>query len=376
MSFDLTPEKLQGLAIKCAAMYMTKQASLSEAISKEAQVLELNPDQIKRTIEATNTITYLRQLEDSKDRTLEFPLADYKEVMAHMVLPEKQAAEEGKEEREDDEGQKSEDDEDKKEKEQEDSEKTASLFSDQEKIAMISKETMRCTQVMEKIASEKIILHMGLESLASKVSLDPLAFEKIALATGEDAPVLSKLCGLEKAAKLDNVFSDAELLEVKELHGIYKQAVELVSQESDIIEFLEKSSSVLGSLGNGIMHPIDSAKKIPSKLGEGAGWTAKKLTNLAVSPITSPVKNMGKFRNAAKAKGLSTSEAVKHFDAIKGSAGTEAAKKAFGGVKPGIISRKGILGGLSHAGGLAGDVFMGTTIPHDVSVWQSLQKSN
>ena len=87
MSTDLTPELLQDISVRVVSNFMTKQAGLSEGIAKEAKEMELNPDQIKRVIESSNTIAYLRQLEDATDRSFEFPVAEYNHVMGHLVLP-------------------------------------------------------------------------------------------------------------------------------------------------------------------------------------------------------------------------------------------------------------------------------------------------
>ena len=87
---DLTPEALQNISVKVVSTYMLKQASLSEAIASEAKSLELNPEQIKRAIESSNTVAYLRQLEDAPNRSdLEFPVATYNDVMGRMVHEEK-----------------------------------------------------------------------------------------------------------------------------------------------------------------------------------------------------------------------------------------------------------------------------------------------
>ena len=88
MATDLTQELLQDIAVKVVSQFMTKQSSLSGAIADEAKAHELNPEQIKRVIEASNTIAYLRQLEDAHDRSFEFPVAEYRDVMGKMVLPD------------------------------------------------------------------------------------------------------------------------------------------------------------------------------------------------------------------------------------------------------------------------------------------------
>lgn len=369
MSFELTPEKLQSIAVKCAVQFLSKQASLSASISKEAQELGLNPDQIKRTIEATNTVTYLRQLEDSKDRTLEFPLADYKEVIAHMVMPEKQAEDESKEsestKEEDNEIKKEDRADPEKDKADSDVEKSASLFSQQEKIAMISKETLRCMQVMEKMAVDKAGLKLELDRAISLVKSDPLALEKIAHIAGENTDKLIKLCGLEKRAHQDLVFTNSELALTDHLHSLYKEAKILVTQEAEIKAFITKSRDVLSK-------EAGLGGWVAEKVGKGIGATIGGLTSAAAAPVKRMGSNYGKFSASASAKGMSTSEAAKSFDKMRATHGVEAAKAFHGGAAPNIIHRHGVLG----TADIAGSAVTGLALTHNTNVWDTLQKNH
>lgn len=408
MSYDLTPEALQNISVKCASLYMTKQASLSDAIAKEAQELELNPDQIKRVIETTNTITYLRQLEGAGDRTFEFPLANYKEVMASLVGPVvKQAAEEDKDEKEKsdkdsdkedkddkksdskdedkrDSDKKSEDeessDEDSDSKDSNDREKTASLFSEQEKIAMLSKEVLRCHQILEKMAVDKVGLHLELENAVNRFKITDHAFTKMAaVASKEDFPKMQKLCGLVKTASDETyVYRNSELADASVVYGLYKQAVDIVKQESEMKSFmdragaiLEKKSSMSGVFNRANAKADKAVSTTASKVGQGIGgsigWASRKVVG---SPFrTDAVKNIGKFRTEAKAKGMTTSEAVKHFDEVTKTKGPYAAKGEFNGAKPSVLHRGPAIfkKTLRAADGLAG-----LELEHEHNIWSSL----
>jgi hypothetical protein len=393
MSFDLTPERLQGIAVKCAAQFMSKQASLSEAISKEAQALQLNPEQIKRSIEATNTITYLRQLEDAGDRTKEFPLADYKEVMAFMVLPEKQASD--KEDDKDDKKEKDEkkdkddkgdskssdkkddknpfakkddddkdDDKDDKDDKEEESEKTASLFSQQEKVAMLARETLRCVQVMEKIAGDKLGLQMELEAAAAKVGKDKLAFEKLShIVAEENLGMLVLLTGIEKTSSDDNVFTNRDLLDVNHLNDLFIQAKSLITKEAEIKTFLEKSAGLFSG-------------GVPGMVGTAIGASIRGLTGMATAPVKNVARDISTFRAGSKALGMSAKAGAKHFDSIASTKGTMAAKAAFGGVAPGLVARKGLGGAALHVADKVGIAATGMAATHHVGVWDTLQKNN
>jgi hypothetical protein len=77
-----TPEALKTMAARCVVD--AQDGNLTGAITKQAMDNELNPDQIQRLVEATNQVAYLSQLEKSADRTFEFDVAKYDDVMSGM----------------------------------------------------------------------------------------------------------------------------------------------------------------------------------------------------------------------------------------------------------------------------------------------------
>lgn len=225
---------------------MNKQASLSGAIAKEAQELELNSEQTKRVIEATNTIAYLRQLEKAADRTFEFPVADYSEVMSAMCIPEFQKAaseEEEKEESKEEEKKEQENgsgDEEKQDEETKDEDKEKA--EQQEKVAMLTREFFRAKSNLEKIACDKIDLQLRLSSAASILHKDPQGLEKLAEVVAEDDfNATLALCGLEKRACDNLVFTDKELDSARTVYGLYKEAQELVKTEAELQDFVKRA---------------------------------------------------------------------------------------------------------------------------------------
>lgn len=255
---ELTPERLQSIAVDCVTQFMNKQASLSGAIAKEAQDLELNSEQTKRVIEATNTIAYLRQLEKAADRTFEFPVADYSDVMAAMCIPEFQKAaseeeekneskEEEKKEQEDGTG----DDDETEEKEKQEKESDEDVKDEdkekadqQEKVAMLTREFFRAKSNLEKIACDKIDLHLRLSAAASILNKDPQGLEKLAEVVAEDDfNATTALCGLEKRACENLVFTDKELDSARLVYGLYKEAKELVQTEAELQDFVKRAES-------------------------------------------------------------------------------------------------------------------------------------
>ena len=309
MSFNLTPEALQDISVRVVCKYMTKQSCLSEAIVKEAKDLELNPDQIKRVIEASNTIAYLRQLEDASDRTFEFPVAEYRDIMGRMVLPaqpspvvEKTAAAISR---------------DKTVvpnplDEQAPETQINSSISEQEKVAMLVKETLRVKHTITKMAEDGFIMSMRLEKMASKISTDPKAFEKLShVASEEDLNSLLVLCGLEKTSSTNSsVFVNSELTDVLSLNSLFKEARDMVMIQKQGEAFVKRATEVL--IEKKAFSPIGSAVEFA---GKGIGWVAGK----AVQGGTNAVKGVGTGL-AALAAGKTLSERVERVADIGGSA--------------------------------------------------------
>ena len=84
----ITVQDLQAIAVKCTSDFFNSGVPLSEGLSKIASERNLNPEQLKRAVEATNTLTYLKSVEVGSDRTGEFPLADYNAIIKMASLPE------------------------------------------------------------------------------------------------------------------------------------------------------------------------------------------------------------------------------------------------------------------------------------------------
>lgn len=251
MEYVLTPEGLQEISIRVVSQFMTKQADLTTAIANEAKTLRLNPDQIKRVIENSNTIAYLRQLEDASDRSFEFPIAEYKAVMAKMILPDQEI--------------------------QDDMGRSLDLnaddpmvdsvnvqvappppnpstqlmtppasMSDQEKIAMVGKETLRLKQVLVKMAGEEDIVLYRIEESVGRVKRDEKALEKLAHVAPDSFNKLAYLCGLDASLKTNgSVFRADELTSVTELTGLLKEASALIEERHRVERIVNQAQAFL-----------------------------------------------------------------------------------------------------------------------------------
>lgn len=91
---QVTSDQLRDISIRCTEQFLNKKVPLSQALAKEASAHSLNSEQIKRAVEATNTVAFLKVASMSSDKTVEFPLCKYSEVLQGVSLPdlEKEAA--------------------------------------------------------------------------------------------------------------------------------------------------------------------------------------------------------------------------------------------------------------------------------------------
>lgn len=81
-------EMLGSLAAKAVSIYLTKQVPLTDAVVSISKEENLNIEQTKRLVEATNQVAYLKILETAKDRTFSFDLADLDTVLASISTPD------------------------------------------------------------------------------------------------------------------------------------------------------------------------------------------------------------------------------------------------------------------------------------------------
>lgn len=239
---DLTTDRLQALAISAVTKYMTKQASMSDAVASEARAADLNPEQVKRLIEASNSVAYLRQLKDSPDKTFEFPVAEYKDVLASLVGSSTIANDSGVKDT------------------VQTVEKQATLnkealfdFSEQEKVAMVAREVVRVKGQLTKMAYDKEEAYQRLVESAGHFKKEANALEKIAFVVDEaDFEKVAKLAGFEKSAQRNTglLFTDADLKTTRNMYGLLKEAEALVNTEKELQE-LEKRA-ILGLLARGV----------------------------------------------------------------------------------------------------------------------------
>lgn len=82
---NITSDMIRDIAVTATEMFLNKQVPLSDGLAKLASFHELNSEQTKRAMEATNQICFMKSQEVSGDKTIEFPLATYPEIMSSMM---------------------------------------------------------------------------------------------------------------------------------------------------------------------------------------------------------------------------------------------------------------------------------------------------
>lgn len=81
----LATEDLQRLAAASVAAMKTNGDSLNDSIRSIVLDNEMNSDQVKRIVETANQLAYISELDGNTDRTFEFDVANYDDIMDSIV---------------------------------------------------------------------------------------------------------------------------------------------------------------------------------------------------------------------------------------------------------------------------------------------------
>lgn len=334
----ITIQDLQDIAVKCTSEFLNSGTSLNASLAKEASSRGLNSDQLQRAIEATNTLTHLKSIELSKDRTVEFPVADYREIIKSASIPDSLlngqapvmlAAGEGVE------------------KQASQSSQVGSFeyffpeLNDAEKRVWLMKEASINARKIEDLNAEFIVLTHDLVKQANVLRKDPELLEHLSASSLSDED-FTKIAGMllipgvarKDFAKATGMFKSASLGPVETFVGMFKRAENVNSElkaRRDLAEkaealknpfikeagLLGAAKSVIGSVSsNGVMKSIGIAagktiSYIPRKIGAAVTTGAKEVgvalrnkvetTTVAKKFGVTPVPVNQSFRDKAKA---------------------------------------------------------------------------
>lgn len=274
-------EQLKTLAAKAVSEYLTKQVPLTDTVAALSRTNQLNTEQTRRLVEATNQVAYLKILESAKDRTFNFPVAVYEDVMAKVASPEgimsKQASE----------GRKS----------------PLSIVTPRanEGLEKAASENVLgdVAEYLTKAAAEEIVPYVVPLIFSYRAELQKLAFEmpntaermlpivdvllkddlleaKLVKSASKHAGVMTTLFGLEmeKAASVaaGYIFKEADLKKVAELDSLIDeyQAMEARSEflrsELEKVSFMAVSGRLAGSIFGAKTTGVAGAKGVKELL--------------------------------------------------------------------------------------------------------------
>lgn len=284
---EIYPDTIKDIAVDCVTQFINNKQPLSAGLAKHASELGLNAEQVKRSVEATNQIGYLTLLGKNPDRTFEFPVAKYEDVMAHMVLPTETAASTPAPSA--------------PSQLEPSVEKTASTLPRAELEAFARKGIMANHALLADLEIEKAAVLIDIGALVAKVKKDDWIIEKIAeIATEEEFPKLVKLATGKDACNVDvrkHVFNDSELSEARALSGLLKKAYSLVEKQNHakvIDEAHFKNGDLFKSAAvrpESPLPPTGVGKTLASITGGAARGTSYAAGVLS-APIARPVKNL------------------------------------------------------------------------------------
>lgn len=299
---DISIQNLQDIAVKATTDFFNG-TPLNESLAKQASDLDLNSDQLKRAIEATNTLTFLKSAEVHKDKTVEFPLADYNEIMKIACVPQSLITKSANVEVKDRTEQPSFSDM-VKSAESKLGYELPSMSQDQlikqiYKSAQINKlaiqnledELVRCSDKFIKIAKELSQSPAGFEQLSAS-SADNVMFSKIA-----------KLVFPEKGARKDYagfIYKSAGLVDAEELVSTYSRLSEIDKElglrkeaQAKVVELEKAGFFTLGQVGKALAWPFKAGKSVATGVKNLATKPAETLGKATGAAITYPVKTLG-----------------------------------------------------------------------------------
>jgi len=347
----ITSETLQDIAVKCTEQFLNNKVPLSLGLAKEAADHCLNPDQIQRCVEATNTVAFLKVRAMSPDKTCEFPLAKYAEVMGAVSIPEdvekvasaKPFPEDFKEALV------------KEASAQADSFDISELSSAESHV-YFTKMAARVESRLSDLEVESVGLVTSLTKLAEKIHADPKGLDKMAQVMGAEYLPLSILVAGEPQNRLDvgdvKIFKDFETADAQELSRLYKYAMAVKDEKDSLRSDLTKAAEYSGLVKAAATAAFKPGVNVPKPPPGGQKGIAEKAINTGRSVmkgIGSKIPEVTPFQKAlasgvAKATSVAASPVAKAVSVparVVADAGRAAATAAGvrGLAKPGAVAR-------------------------------------
>jgi hypothetical protein len=287
---EFSAENLKYMAAEVVTNYLAHKVPLSEAVASIASSSKLNPEQIKRLIEISNQVAYLKLLETASDRTFEFPLAKYEEVLTFLATPDENMKKEASLKPSPMDIAVGKIDEEFEKVAQEEGDDIFSFLksaSKNDRVSMLNKQVCRSKSELEKVACEEQVVARDLMYQAISFRKDEQFMDKIAMVLEDDEVTLTKISHLVFGKKVDHcneeLFYESDVEDAREYVALFKKAEELVSARKELEGQLERAEVVLRK--EAFVAPVVNAVKtiIPTvkSMGGKAIETGKKVVDNA-----------------------------------------------------------------------------------------------
>lgn len=315
---DISPETIRDISVKTVEDFLNNKVPLSQGLAKQAAAYDLNSEQVKRAVESTNNIAYLKILQLSDDRTVEFPLAKFAEVMAQATIPDNFQEKIANV---------------KTTQEAVQIEKTASApveyeMSEAETFVYFVKSAAANKQALEDLEWRTEAAKEELLNFSKTLQKDAAWMDKLAcVTTEEEFSQLSYLVAgsVQKYRNLKDLglFKEAQLKDSGKFVGLFKQAQALVREQRERLELQKRADDFTSSMkknfkanalnagqkameapGHVVGRAIGSVASIPF---QAASTAAKSVKNSFKSNFSKAVEEgSGKAMGAAKAVGATS----------------------------------------------------------------------
>jgi hypothetical protein len=296
---SLTPTQIRDAAIRAVEAFINDKVPLNAGVAKEAQSMDMNSEQVKRLVETVNTITYLKLLGMAKDRTFEFGLANYPDIMKILAVPElNDISELPSEEETPVEG-----------VEKVASDATPVLYDmpQHEKVLLMVKAAADNKVKLQQFKDDNERLRGDIEKSAANFRKDEKCLDKLASLAINDTEfqaVARLVTGNFQSRKEipRGLFKYAELVEADNMVKLYKEAKQLVADTHKHVDMERRAANVQVALLKEAL--LDSAAAAAT---EAVTRTVLGAGKIIAKPFIAPVKGLGKaianpFREGAGLK--------------------------------------------------------------------------
>lgn len=350
---SITNSDIQAIAVRCVSEFLNSGTPLSVGLAKEAQAMDLNSEQLRRSIEATNTLAQLKNIQTNPDRAGEFKVAEYGEILKLASFSENPPASAT-------------------EQALDSAVELPVLFSDMAKtasfdaglevpdsitgrLAGLRKAASQNRRSLEDAEDRFVVLNEGIQKLASEIVTYPEKDVSLAISSVMDQTGFNKVASFLKHEgqyfdyAQDIGYSSPLVDKVQDLMAMVKEASDTAAQiemadklDQKMCEVEDQLLKQAGMIGNISAAARKASQKILKPVLQKAVGTAKKVAEpekltrdsarVLTRIATSPVRVVGRvMTNAAKDAGNLARAAVT-TKATNAAAGTTIGAKM--GIKP------------------------------------------